>query len=85
VAIAALGLIGLVVVGTVGYLAFGYGPGSALAMTLLTLTTVGFATSQGLRTDVLLFTGGLAVLGKRLYNFRRLDMSLLVKGLLLQK
>jgi voltage-gated potassium channel len=67
VAIAALGLIGLVVVGTVGYLAFGYGPGSALAMTLLTLTTVGFATSQGLRTDVLLFTGGLAVLGVGLF------------------
>jgi voltage-gated potassium channel len=67
VAVAALGLIGLVVIGTAGYLAFGYGPGSAVAMTLLTLTTVGFGTAQGLRTDVLLFTGGLAVLGVSLF------------------
>lgn len=67
VAIAGLGLVGLLVVGIAGYLAFGYAPGEAVAMTLLTLTTVGFGTAQGLRTDVLLFTGGLAVLGVSLF------------------
>jgi voltage-gated potassium channel len=43
VMVAGTGLVGLVVVGTAGYLAFGYGPGAALAMTLLTLTTGGLA------------------------------------------
>ncbi len=66
-AAAALGLAALVVIGAGGYLAFGYGPEAAVAMTLLTLTTVGFATAQGLRTDVLLFTGGLALLGVGLF------------------
>jgi voltage-gated potassium channel len=64
---AALGLVALVVIGAGGYLAFGYGPAAAVAMTLLTLTTVGFATAQGLRTDVLLFTSGLALLGVGLF------------------
>ncbi len=67
VVVAGAGLVGLLVVGTTGYLAFGYGLGSAVAMTLLTLTTVGFGTAQGLRTDVLLFTGGLALLGVSLF------------------
>lgn len=67
VAVAGLGLIGLVAVGTGGYLAFGYGLGSAVAMTLLTLTTVGFGTAHTLRTSVLLFTAGLAVLGVGLF------------------
>jgi voltage-gated potassium channel len=67
VAVAAIGLVGLLVVGTAGYLAFGYGPAQAVAMTLLTLTTVGFGTAQGLRTGVLLFTGGLALLGVSLF------------------
>jgi voltage-gated potassium channel len=57
----------VVLVGVIGYLVFGYGPGSAVAMTLLTLTTVGFSTARGLRTDVLLFTAGLAVLGVSLF------------------
>jgi voltage-gated potassium channel len=67
VVVAGAGLVGLLVVGTTGYLAFGYGLGPAVAMTLLTLTTVGFGTAQGLRTDVLLFTGGLALLGVSLF------------------
>ncbi len=57
------GLVTLVVVGCIGYLAFGYSPGSAVAMTLLTLTTVGFGGGHGLRSDVLLYTAALAVLG----------------------
>jgi voltage-gated potassium channel len=67
VVVAALAGLGLVVIGIIGYLAFGYGPGSAVAMTLLTLTTVGFSTARGLRSDVLLFTAGLAVLGVSLF------------------
>jgi len=67
VAIAAVGLIVVVAVGIIGYLVFGYGPGAAVAMTLLTLTTVGFSTAKGLRTDVMLFTSGLAVLGVGLF------------------
>ena len=56
-------LVALVVVGCTGYLAFGYSPGSAVAMTLLTLTTVGFGGGHGLRSGVLLYTAVLAVLG----------------------
>jgi voltage-gated potassium channel len=57
----------LIAVGIGGYLAFGYGLGEAVGMTLLTLTTVGLDTAKGLRTDVLLFTAGLAVLGVGLF------------------
>ena len=39
----AIGPVVLVVVGVVGSLGFGYSPWTAVAMTLLTLTTVGFA------------------------------------------
>jgi voltage-gated potassium channel len=71
----------LLVVGTSGYLAFGYGLGTALAMTLLTLTTVGFATSKGLGTGVLLFTAGLAVLGVGLFaTIVGLAASAIVEG-----
>lgn len=65
--VAGSGLVALVVVGTAGYLSFGYGPGAALAMALLTLTTVGFGTAHGLSSGVLLFTAGLAVLGVGLF------------------
>ena len=64
---AAVGGVALILVGTIGYLAFGYGFGSAVAMTLLTLTTVGFSTARGLRSDVLLFIAALAVLGVSLF------------------
>jgi voltage-gated potassium channel len=67
VTVAGYGLAGLVIVGTTGYLAFGYSLGSAVGMTLLTLTTVGFSTAGGLRAGVLLFTAGLAVLGVGLF------------------
>jgi voltage-gated potassium channel len=63
----AVGPVVLVVVGIVGYLSFGYSPWVAAAMTLLTLTTVGFATSGHLSTAVLVFTAGLAVLGVSLF------------------
>jgi voltage-gated potassium channel len=59
-------LIVLVIAGTSGYMAFGYGPGPAVAMTLLALTTVGFGT-EGLPTGALLFTASLAVLGVSLF------------------
>src|SRR5215469_14088102 len=39
----AIGPVVLVIVGVVGYLGFGYSPWMAVAMTLLTLTTVGLA------------------------------------------
>ena len=63
----ATGPVVLVVVGIVGYLSFGYSPWVAVAMTLLTLTTVGLATSRHLSTGVLVFTAGLAVLGVSLF------------------
>lgn len=64
---AGLGLVAVVIIGTAGYLAFGYGLASAVAMTFLTLTTVGFATAHGLSTGALLFSAGLAVLGVGLF------------------
>ena len=63
----ATGPVVLVVVGVVGYLGFGYSPWVAVAMTLLTLTTVGFASGSHLPTGVLVFTAGLAVLGVGLF------------------
>ena len=57
----------LIVVGIAGYLGFGYSPWTAVAMTLLTLTTVGFATGSHLSTGVLVFTAGLALLGVGLF------------------
>ena len=63
----AIGPVVLVVIGMVSYLGFGYSPWMALAMTLLTLTTVGFATGGHLSTGVLVFTAGLALLGVGLF------------------
>ena len=63
----ATGLVALVVIGIVGYLSFGYSPWVAAAMTLLTLTTVGFASGSQLPTGVLVFTAGLAFLGVSLF------------------
>ena len=63
----AIGPVVLVVVGVVGYLGFGYSPWMAVAMTLLTLTTVGFASGSHLSTGVLVFTAGLAFLGVGLF------------------
>jgi voltage-gated potassium channel len=66
-ALVAAGPVVLVVVGIVGYLSFGYPPWVAAAMTLLTLTTVGFASGSHLTTSVLVFTAGLAFLGVSLF------------------
>jgi voltage-gated potassium channel len=63
----ATGPVVLVVAGIVGYLSFGYSPWVAVAMTLLTLTTVGFASGSHLSTGVLVFTAGLAFLGVSLF------------------
>ena len=63
----ATGPVVLVVVGIAGYLSFGYSPWVAAAMTLLTLTTVGFASGGHLPTGVLVFTAGLAFLGVSLF------------------
>ena len=63
----ATGAVVLVAVGIAGYLSFGYPPWEAAAMTLLTLTTVGFASSSHLSTGVLVFTAGLAFLGVGLF------------------
>ena len=63
----AIGPVVLVVIGMVSDLGFGYSPWMALAMTLLTLTTVGFATGGHLSTGVLVFTAGLALLGVGLF------------------
>ncbi len=63
----ATGPVVLVVAGIVGYLSFGYSPWVAVAMTLLTLTTVGFAPVSHLSTGVLVFTAGLAILGVSLF------------------
>ncbi len=63
----AAGPVVLVVAGIAGYLSFGYSPWVAVAMTLLTLTTVGFASGSHLSTGVLVFTAGLAVFGVSLF------------------
>ena len=63
----AMGPVVLIVMGIAGYLGFGYSPWTAVAMTLLTLTTVGFATGSHLSTGVLVFTAGLALLGVGLF------------------
>ncbi len=57
----------LVAAGIAGYLGFGYSPWMAVATTLLTLTTVGFASGDHLSTGVLVFTAGLAFLGVGLF------------------
>lgn len=62
-ALIAAGPVLLVVAGFAGYLGFGYSPWVAVAMTLLTLTTVGLASGEHLSTAVLVFTAGLALLG----------------------
>jgi voltage-gated potassium channel len=61
------GLISVIAIGVIGYLSFGYGVAEAIATTLLTLTTVGVATSRDLPPGPLLFTAGLAVLGVSLF------------------
>ena len=63
----AMGPVVLIVMGIAGYLGFGYSPWTAVAMTLLTLTTVGFASGSHLSTGVLVFTAGLALLGVGLF------------------
>ena len=63
----ATGPVVLVVAGIVGYLSFGYSPWMAVAMTLLTLTTVGFASDTHLSTGALVFSAGLALLGVGLF------------------
>jgi voltage-gated potassium channel len=63
----AIGLVVLVIAGIAGYMGFGYSPWMAVATTLLTLTTVGFASGSQLSTGVLLFTAGLAFLGVSLF------------------
>ena len=63
----AMGPVVLIVMGIAGYLGFGYSPWTAVAMTLLTLTTVGFASGGHLSTGVLVFTAGLALLGVGLF------------------
>ena len=63
----ATGAVVLVAAGIAGYLSFGYPPWEAVAMTLLTLTTVGFASSSHLSTGVQVFTAGLALLGVGLF------------------
>jgi len=57
----------LIAAGIAGYLGFGYSPWAAVAMTLLTLTTVGFVSTGHLTTGVLVFTAGLALLGVSLF------------------
>ena len=66
-ALVATGPVVLAVIGIAGYLGFGYSPWMAVAMTLLTLTTVGFAPGSHLSTGVLVFTAGLAFLGVSLF------------------
>ncbi|HMK95916.1 MAG TPA: potassium channel protein [Acidimicrobiales bacterium] len=65
--LAGAGLVALTMAGLIGYVSFGYSPTRAVAMTLLTLTTVGFATNQAVPTDVEIFTAILAVLGVGLF------------------
>ena len=66
-ALVAVALMVLAAAGIGGYLGFGYSLPVAVAMTLLTLTTVGFPGGSNLSTGVLLFTGGLAFLGVGLF------------------
>jgi len=63
----AAGPVVLIAAGILGYLSFGYSPWMAVATTLLTLTTVGFASGTHLSTGVLVFTAGLALLGVGLF------------------
>jgi len=63
----ATGPVVLVVAGIAGYLSFGYSPWMAVAMTLLTLTTVGSASGSHLSTGEMVFTAGLALLGVGLF------------------
>jgi len=63
----ATGPVVLVIVGITGYLSFGYSPWMAVALTLLTLTTVGFGSGTHLSTGELVFTAGLALLGVGLF------------------
>src|SRR6516225_1476960 len=63
----ATGPVVLVAAGIVGYLSFGDSPWTAVAMTLLTLTTVGLASDTHLSTGALVFTAGLALLGVSLF------------------
>ncbi len=63
----AAGPVVLIVGGITGYLSFGYSPWAAVAMTLLTLTTVGFVSGSHVPTDVLVFTAVLALLGVTLF------------------
>jgi voltage-gated potassium channel len=65
--LAVSGLVVLIAAGVAGYLGFGYPPGQAVANTLLTLTTVGFASGPQLPTSVLVFTAVLAFLGVSLF------------------
>jgi voltage-gated potassium channel len=60
-------LLAVVTVGIVGYVLFGHSLTEAIATTLLTLTTVGVATSRDLAQGELLFTAILAVLGVSLF------------------
>lgn len=60
-------LVIVVAIGIVGYLLFGHDLATAIAATLLTLTTVGVASSRDLPSNELLFTSGLAVLGVSLF------------------
>jgi len=66
-ALVTIALVVLTGVGIVGYLGFGYPPWVAVSMTLLTLTTVGFAPGSHLSTGELVFTAGLAFLGVGLF------------------
>ena len=63
----AMALAVLIGVGIVGYLGFGYPPWVAVAMTLLTLTTVGFTSGTHPSAGELVFTAGLAFLGVGLF------------------
>ena len=63
----ATGPVVLVIAGIAGYMCFGYPLWEAVAMTLLTLTTVGFAPGSHLPTGVQVFTAGLALLGVGLF------------------
>src|SRR3974377_2409675 len=63
----ATGPVSLVAAGIAGYLSFGYSPSTAVAMTLLTLTTVGLASDIHLSEGALVFTAGLALLGVGLF------------------
>jgi len=63
----ALALVVLAAAGIAGFLSFGYPPWTSVAMTLLTLTTVGFPGGGHVSSGELLFTGVLAFLGVGLF------------------